>query len=300
MPGVRSLGPLLALVLVASAARAQTADFPPLNNPATNQSLQGKLIWADLHTADPDAAVKFYTGLFGWTATALPRHGHPYTVLFCNGQPVAGVAQRPAAAQDQGRGRWIPYLAVADVPRTIAVAQAHGGRVVFPAKDLPQRGTQALLADDQGALIGILHSSSGDPEDFEPEVGNWAWAHGFEQDPTAGSTFYQAVFGYAAAPEADHTPPGAIILSSQGLARGALGRLPNRPDAQPGWLAFVRVANIDDLVGKVESLGGRVLVPPKATQPGSRIAILADPVDAVIGVMEMSDPAAVQKQEAQP
>src|SRR5262249_904289 len=143
-------------------------------------------------------------------------------------------------------------------------------------------------------------SASGDPEDYEPEVGTWAWAHVFTKSPADGARFYQAVFGYATAPEADNTPPDAVILSSQGLARGALGSLPNRPDAQPGWLAFIRVASVDDTVAKVPGLGGRVLVNPKSTQPGSRIAIVADPVDGVLGVMEMSDPAAVQKQGAQP
>src|SRR4029077_16194936 len=98
---------------------------------------------------------------FGWTASTLQRHGHAYTLLSSDGQPVAGVAQRPAGPQDQAHGRWIVYFSVADVPRTIGVAQANGGHVVFPAKDLAQRGTQALLADSQGALFGILHSSSG-------------------------------------------------------------------------------------------------------------------------------------------
>ncbi|HEX3728419.1 MAG TPA: VOC family protein [Opitutaceae bacterium] len=300
MRKVRFSGPLLAFALIASALRAQTADFPAINTPATNQSLQGKIVWADLHTSAPDAAIKFYAGLFGWTASTLQRHGHAYTLLSCDGQPVAGVAQRPAGPQDEARGRWIVYFSVADVPRTIATAQANGGRVVFPAKDLAQRGTQALLADNQGALFGVLHSSSGDPEDYEPAVGNWAWSHAFEKDAASGAQFYQTVLGFSAAPEADNTPPNAVILSSQGLARGALGPLPNRPDAQPGWLAFVRVANVDDTASKAESLGGRVLIAPKATQPGSRIAVLADPVDGVIGVMEMSDPAAVQKQGAQP
>ncbi|HVW22030.1 MAG TPA: VOC family protein [Opitutaceae bacterium] len=300
MREVRFLGPLLALALAAASLRAQGPSLPPINTPPTNQSLQGKIVWADLHTSDPEAAIRFYTALFGWTANTLRRHGRAYTILSSGGQPVAGVAERPAAARDQGRGRWIVYLSVADVPRTVAVALANGGRVVFPPKELPARGTQAMLADDQGGLFGILHSSSGDPEDYEPEVGDWAWAHVFAKDSADGMRFYQAVFGYSVTPDTARNRPDVYLLSSQGLARGALGPLPNRPDAMPGWLAFVRVASVDRTVGRVASLGGRVLVDPKSTQPGSRIAILADPVDGAVGVMEMSDPAAVQNQGAQP
>lgn len=282
--------PLVLLLAVAFAAgvRAQAPDpLPPINTPATNQSLQGKVIWADLHTADPAAAIKFYTGLFGWTATTLQRANHSYTVFLNDGHPVAGVALRPVTPQDQGRGRWVTYLAVADVPRTLAIATANGGRVLVPAKDLPNRGVQALLADNEGGIFGVLHSSSGDPEDYQPEIGDWAWAHVSEPDPAAAAAFYQTVLGYPSSPDPERA--GAFILGAPGMARTAIGPIPARPDARPGWLIFVRVADAGQSAARAEALGGHILVAPKSTRPGSRLAVVSDPVDGTIGLIELEE-----------
>ena len=91
----------LAAILAAAAILADgipvsihAATFPPLNTPATAEHRTGKLVWADLFTADPDGATKFYSGLLGWTATTLEQKGKGYTVFSNDGIPVAGLAPR--------------------------------------------------------------------------------------------------------------------------------------------------------------------------------------------------------------
>ena len=37
--------------------------------------------WNELITPDPEAAAKFYGGLFGWTTETMPMPGKPYTML---------------------------------------------------------------------------------------------------------------------------------------------------------------------------------------------------------------------------
>lgn len=284
---MKLLAPFVALALGAGAFGAPPGDLPPLNESPSSLSLQGKIVWADLHTSDPGAAVTFYTGLFGWTATRIQRPHAVYTVLSADGNPVAGIAVRTVAGQEAGKGRWIPYIAVSDVPRTLSLARKNGARVILPAKDLAERGTQALFLDPQGAPVGILQSSSGDPPDYEPQLSDWAWAHVSEPDPQAACRFYQAVFGYDVAPDPARPSGDAFILSSQGMARAGLSGLPNRPQAQAGWLLLVRVADVNDILSRAGQLGGRVLVEPKSTHPGSRLAIIADPLNAVFGVIEM-------------
>ena len=287
------------LLLALSVVSVRAADLPPINVKPSGLMLPGKMIWADLFTKNPTAEVQFYTGLFGWKAATVQRpSGATYIVLSADDVPVAGVIFRDAPQGDTGQGRWINYLTVADVDKTVAAATALGGQVVHPARLLASRGTQALLTDNQGSLIGIIHSSTGDPDDTEPAMGMWAWAHLSARDPAAASQFYHAVFGQEVAPDIrDGQTTSAFLLSSQGFVRASIGPIPARPEAKPEWLGFVRVANLDDAIAKATSLGARVLLSPMSPEPQSRLAILADPAAVAIGIVELTNPTALDKQK---
>jgi uncharacterized protein len=287
------------LLLALSVVSVRAADLPPINVKPTGMMLPGKMIWADLFTKNPTGEVQFYTGLFGWKAATVQRpSGATYIVLSSEDVPVAGVIFRDAPQGDTGQGRWVNYLTVADVDKTIAAAAALGGQVVHPARLLASRGTQALLADSQGSLIGVMHSSTGDPDDTEASVGTWAWAHLSARDPAAAAQFYHAVFGQEVSPDTrDGQTTSSFLLSSQGFVRASVGPIPDRPEAKPEWLGFVRVANLDDAIAKATSLGAHVLLQPRSTEPQSRLAILADPADVAIGIVELTNPTALDKQK---
>jgi predicted enzyme related to lactoylglutathione lyase len=188
------------------------------------------MIWADLHTKSTASEIQFYTGLFGWTASTVQRpSGATYVVLSNDGQPVAGVAYQDAPKGDTGQGRWISYLSVSDVAQTVTAATALGGKVLRPAKALPARGMQAILTDSEGSLMGIIHSSSGDIDDSEPSVGNWAWAHLSARDPVKSSQFYHAVFGQEIVPDTREGRTDSFFLNSQGFTRASIGPIPDRP-----------------------------------------------------------------------
>jgi uncharacterized protein len=285
----------LFFLLFLAAASIRADDLPPINATPTGLTLPGKLIWADLYTRNTAGEIEFYTGLFGWNAETIKRpSGNKYTVLSNGSQPVAGVVFRAAPQGDTGQGHWINYLAVTDVAQTITAATGLGGKVVHPAKYLPQRGTQAILTDSQGSLLGVIQSSSGDPDDTQPGIGNWAWAHLSARDPAAASQFYHAVVGYDPALDTREGRPDVFLLNSQGFARASIGPIPNRPEAYPDWLGFVRVDNLDDALAKATALGAHVLLAPKSTEPGTRIAILADPADVAIGLVELTSPTALE------
>src|SRR5688572_10535128 len=88
--------------------------------------------YAELHTADVDAAARFYGDLFGWTAvpasTSSDEGGSalrdpPYFLFQLNGQDVIGM-RRTAGPQ-----RLLGYLNVASVDATAARVQTLGGRI---------------------------------------------------------------------------------------------------------------------------------------------------------------------------
>src|ERR1039458_7280993 len=110
----------LAMLTAGNPVSAYAAKFPPLNTPATTEHRAGKLVWADLFTADPDGATKFYCGLLGWTADPIDQKGKSYTVFSNDGKPVAGLAPRSVAGASHP-SRWIGYYSVIDIDATLAL-----------------------------------------------------------------------------------------------------------------------------------------------------------------------------------
>jgi predicted enzyme related to lactoylglutathione lyase len=121
------------------------------------------------------------------------------------------------------------------------------------------------------------------------------WVDTWQPDAATAATFYAALMGWEteATPTADAAPQylmcrldgrdvaaigdGAGVAPDEGAARGA---------PAPAWTTYVRVASVDDTVAEARAAGGRVVTGPADSLDGGRIAILADPVGAVLGVWE--------------
>jgi len=266
-------------------APARAASFPPLNAPATKGAHPGKFVWAELFTSDPASASKFYSGVFGWTAVTLEQHGVAYTVFSNGNHPIAGLRKRSSSAGSH-LSRWISYIAVADIGSALSTATKAGGEVRAQAREFPSIGSQAIITDNEGSPIGLLHSSSGDSPDEEPAPGEWNWFHLFVKNPQAAANFYRQVFNYEVAPDARSQKSNELLFASESFNRGGVSVLPDREDAKPGWLGVIRVANLDQTLARVPTLGGEVMVAPHDAAYGSRFAVIADPTGGSIGVVE--------------
>jgi hypothetical protein len=262
--------------------------FQPLHSPATGEQHPGKFIWADLFTTDPVAATKFYSGLFGWTTNVIDQNGRAYTVFSNGSRPVAGLAQRHTANLKRP-SRWISYIAVPDINATLAQVTKAGGKVHAPARDFPDRGAQAIIADIEGSPVGLLQSTSGDTPDTEPLPGDWNWFELYGKEPKTTSAFYAHVFNYAVSPDNRTARKNDWLLNSGDLPRGGVAPLPDRDDATPGWLGVVRVASIDEALKRVTALGGEILVAPRSAAYDSRFAIIADSTGGTVGLVEYVD-----------
>ena len=291
MPPLNRLASILAVTTLlgfALPASASTPYFQPLHNPATGEQHPGKIVWADLFTADAAAATKFYCGLFGWTANVIDQNGRTYTVLSNGSRPVAGLAPRHNP-NSKKPARWIGYITVADLKSTLALVAPAGGQVRAPARDFPDRGAQAIITDPEDSPVGLLQSSSGDSADVEPQPGDWNWFELYAKEPKTASAFYGQVFAYEVKPDDRTARKDDYLLSSGDVPRGGVAPLPDREDAKPGWLCVVRVASIDETTARVPALGGEVLVAPRAAAYGSRFAIIADSTGGTVGVVEYVD-----------
>jgi uncharacterized protein len=278
---------LLGCMLWGAALAALPLNLPPINNPASTEHHAGKVIWADLVTPNLAAAEIFYTGLFGWTFQEIHTVDSDYAIALVDGRPIAGVLQKAIPA-DRRQPTWLTFIAVLDVDAARRVALSQGAKSVYEPKTYPSRGRQAVLSDPQGAVFAMLASSSGDPPDYLAAPGEWIWSSVFARDPNQVTSFYKAVFGYNAFDLPSDDGAQHVVLSSDDYARAGINTLP--PGHRlPHWLNFIRVLDAVESSAKAVALGGRVLVEPYVDRDGGKIAVIADPMGAPIGLMEWTD-----------
>jgi len=275
---------LAALCVTCVPLRAsEPPQLPPLTTAAGNPHLPGKFVWADLVTDDLPAARKFYGSLFGWTFREIGN----YTIASSDERPMCGLFQRQRPADNNATPRWFGYISVPDVGRALKAATNAGGRILAAPQRFQRRGEQAILADPEGSVFGVMRSSSGDPEDFLPDPGEWVWIELLSRNARQAGEFYHAVAGYDVLENTTSAHPGSYVFASEGYARAAALTLPEAKAGRASrWLLFVRVKSVAACITRAEQLGGKVLLQPRADLHGGRIAVIADPTGAAIGIME--------------
>ena len=278
--GARFTLVVLMFVAVAGCAGLDPARIPPVDTAGT-QPMPGKLVWHDLLSEDPAAARRFYGGLFGWNFRQVGLGlGQNYTVIEHNGRVIGGLVDGRRINRDVNVSRWIPVLSVADMAAAIAETEAAGGTVFQAPLDIPQRGTVAVIADPQGAVLTLFESRDGDPADRVPETGDWLWNEIWSSDPDATLAFYRSLVPAYEIDNADDARGGTYrYLTADGVPR--VGVLLNPvADIADTWMAYVRVPDPAAAAAAAETLGGEILLPAQRDPRGGEIAILNDPTGA--------------------
>ena len=119
----------------------------------------GTFAWTELATRDPDAALAFYTGLLGWTATSADLGAVTYHTLHAGDQAVGGLFGMTEEWGDMA-SHWMPYIAVDDVEAAAERVRELGGTVHFGPHTAPGVGRFILAEDPTGAKVSLLQ-----PED---------------------------------------------------------------------------------------------------------------------------------------
>lgn len=264
---------------------AEPASLLPLVDPPTNRHFVGKFVLAELVTPDLRASKAFYGGLFGWTFGDVRVEGLQYAEASLNGQLVGEMVHRPARPGEQRQPAWLGFVAVTDVDAAQKAAVAAGARALLAPHDFPGRGRMAVLADPQGAVFGIVASTSGDPPEELADPGEWIWTSLFTTDPDTAAAFYQTLFDYDVFDDPEPQNAQHLVLASGGYSRAAANPLPSAT-ARPHWLPFVRVDDAGAATRKAVSLGGKVLLSPRDDRHGGQIAVVADPQGAAVGLLE--------------
>jgi predicted enzyme related to lactoylglutathione lyase len=281
---LRHLLPVLALAFLIVACSA-TAPGPAAGFSLSSEPLLGKFVWHDLVTDDPVKARQFYSGLLGWEfEQTMHPLGGDYTLISLDGQFVGGMVSLadPAGAD---YSRWLPYLSVADVDSAVRFTESAGGSAVVAPLELGNVGRAAAVTDPQGAVVGLLRSRVGDPDDsFPPAQGRVVWDELLAADAAMAARFYGSLAGLEAS---TITRRGGeyTLLRAQGRDRAGIME---RPDARvnPLWLTHFAVADVTAAARRAAELGGKVLLAPSPELREGTFAVVTDPGGAILALAQ--------------
>lgn len=123
------------------------------SDPPDEDQGPGGFVWTEYFSPDVPASLAFYRAVFGWDVQEMAMPAGTYHVLVSCGKPRAGLMAAPTPEVPPS---WLPYVGVADVDATVALATARGAEVCSPPMDIPEIGRFAVLADPEGAVIAVM------------------------------------------------------------------------------------------------------------------------------------------------
>lgn len=254
--------------------------------------------WIETLTDDPDAAQRFYGGLFGWAfAGSGQLSGDPpgqYFVAQLDGHDVAGIAPLPGGVEPPPAA-WYTHVAVDDLAAATEGARRAGAEILLEDWDASPAGRLAVVADPDGAVICLWRAQARPGAARVNEPSAWAMSLLSTSDPEAAEAFYGAVFGWRA--EAFDAGPGARMWLWR--LPGYVGGEPEQPVPRD-VVAAMTVAEdnagrwdvdfwIDDAAAAARAapeLGGSVIEPPFEAG-GFRRTVLADPRGAPFSASQL-------------
>jgi uncharacterized protein len=270
--------------------------------------LPGVPCWVDLMEPDPDAAVAFYGGLFGWQFENQAPEGAPgpYLIGHLDGKAVAAVGGLPAEGAPSA---WNTYVAVASADAAIDRVRDAGGKVLADPMDVPGAGRMAVFADREGAALSVWEGREFAGAQLVNDPGSWVYSDLMTRDPGDAAGFYGAVFDWKVDNlEFDGSAftifarPGYGDFLAESKPELAEWRKNDERAARyaeavamvreldadhaatpPHWAVTFSTDDPDGAAKQAEALGGTVIVPPFDAPP-VRATVLTDPLGAVFTV----------------
>ncbi|MFE5940813.1 VOC family protein [Streptomyces sp. NPDC056470] len=233
-----------------------------------------------------DASIDFYQELFDWDADEVPlRDGR--STLWLDDQPVAVVSPLTAS---EGNPRWLAYAHVPEVDTTVKALQLAGGTALSGTTGFAGLGRAVRFTDPGGAEFGAC-------EPLEPfrgmAVGGPRSLCRVElntRDLEGCESFYRSVFGWSGENRLVCGTGTVTELSVPGCEQ-PLGSFHLMNEVWPTkvpqhWMHYFGTTDVDALTARASRLGGSVCVAPVDVEGMGRLAVLADPHQAVFSVTD--------------
>jgi len=242
--------------------------------------------WVDNLVPDPESAMRFYRGLFGWEFDGPGPGG--YFVAQLRGRDVAGIGVQPPDVP----AAWNTYGCVANAEQVTEAAAGAGGRILMEPFDALPAGRVAVLADPSGAAVGIWEPRERRGAQLVNEPSAWSMSVLNTPDRDGSAAFYRDVFGWESEPFGPMSLcrlPGCVTGEpGQPVPRDVVAVMAPA-DAEPHWSVGFWVSDADAVAEKAPALGGTVIAAP-FDDGGMRHAVVADPAGAVLQVTTAPGP----------
>jgi predicted enzyme related to lactoylglutathione lyase len=270
--------------------------------PERDGYIPGVPCWVDTAQPDPEAALAFYGGLFGWVFEDTMPEGSEgkYFIGRLRGGDVAAVGSIPEGAPPMPL--WNTYVSVNSADEATSTARDAGGGVVTEPFDVMDAGRMAVLTDPEGAAFCVWQAKDTKGAQVVNEHGSLNFNGLATRDPEGAKAFYGAVFGWEtlALPAGlmwtlpgygDHleeqTPGLREQMAQMGAPEGfvdvvaALDPIANDDSETPAhWSVTFAVDDADATAAKASELGGEVVAGP-LDAPWTRLAVIKDPQGAI-------------------
>jgi uncharacterized protein len=267
--------------------------------PPRDGYIPGVPCWADASEPDPEAAVDFYGGLFGWEFEDLmppsaelryflARYEAPGSSIFDlsrdrHSGDVAAVRSIPEAAPPTAM--WNTYFWVDSADEVASKVRDAGGGVVIEPFDFMDACRMAVFTDPEGAAFFVWEAKEHKGARVVNDPGTLVFNGLHTRDVEAARSFYGAVFGWQtlaiggggegwALPgygdylERYH-PEVRKRMAEAGAPEGyeevvaSINPIADdQPDTPAHWSVTFAVDDTDAIAAKAAELGGKVIVPP--------------------------------------
>jgi uncharacterized protein len=268
--------------------------------PERDGYIPGVPCWIDTTQPDPEAAARFYTGLFGWEfEDAMPPGSDgKYLIGRLRGGDVAAVSSRPEGAPPQAV--WNTYIWVESADESAAKVREAGGQVLTEPFDVMDAGRMAVLADPEGAAFCVWRANQHKGARIINEHGSLNFNGLNTRDVEAAKRFYGAVFGWETfdlpgglawklpgyGDHLEQLTPGIRKMTAEFGVPGfedvvaAINPIgDDDADTPAHWSVTFGTDDADATAERATELGGKVVVPP-FDAPFVRMSVLRDPQGA--------------------
>jgi uncharacterized protein len=269
--------------------------------PERDGYIPGVPCWVDVTEPDPERALPFYRGLFGWEIDDMmpAGSGGHYFIGRIRGGDVAALGSIPEGAPPMAT--WNTYVWVDSADDTAANARDAGGAVLTEPFDVMDAGRMAVLADPEGAVFCVWQAKNHKGAKVVNEQGSLNFNGLATRDQKGAEAFYGAVFGWKALAlpsgvmwtrpgYGDHLEERSPGLRQQMAQMGApegfidvvaaLTPIADDDSDTPAhWSVTFGVDDADDTAKKATELGGEVVSGP-VDAPWTRVAVIKDPQGA--------------------
>jgi predicted enzyme related to lactoylglutathione lyase len=268
--------------------------------PERDGYVQGVPCWVDVSEPDPEAAVDFYRGLFGWAFEDFMPPSADGRYFLARGEAASSSIFDTSGAQRNGdvaavrsipdsepaAATWNTYFWVDSADEAAAKVRDAGGSIVAEPFDFMDACRMAVFTDPEGAAFRVWEAVGHKGARLVNDPGSLVFNGLNTRDVEGARSFYGSVFGWQTTGigggavgwtlpgygdwlEREHHPGLRRQMAEAGAPAGfedVVARIipsaDDQPDVPAHWSVTFAVDDADASAARAAELGGRVIVPP--------------------------------------